>query len=187
MKKFLTVVVMLMTCFTLSVNAQSYDYPKFHMGIRGGFSINTNSVSGTDALFFPQGGLDMDFRIAPIPLYLETGVNYMNKGYKYTVPNYDEKETEDDHYIYMPLLVSYHFYLNDKMAIQPFLGGTFGYLTESGDYESALRVGCGFNFGRLYANIGYDSGLTSHHFDDYDSWRNKGFFMTLGFNFAGSR
>lgn len=191
MKKVLTLMVIFMTFFAMSVSAQSYDYPKFHMGIRGGFSINSVGHD-TKTLLFPQGGLDMDFRIAPIPLYLETGVNYMNKGYKLEF-DYDESETEDDHYVYMPLLLSYHVYFNDKLAIQPFVGGTFGYLTESESFESALRIGCGFNFGRLYANIGYDFGLTGHDVDHgyydgyYDSWKSNSFFMTIGFNFAGSR
>lgn len=179
-----------------SVQAQSVSYPKFHMGIRGGLTVNTASVKGggsADALAFPYGGIAVDFRVAPFPLYLETGVYYMNKGGEYKYVQYnggysfsDYTEKFDNHFINVPLLLCYHFYVNDKMAVQPFVGFVGGYLTESDNFGGAVRIGCGYNFGRLYANIGYDFGVTkdSKHGEDIT---NNTFFATLGFNFAGGR
>jgi hypothetical protein len=111
---------------------------------------------------------------------MKTGVYYMNKGYKFEYENYTVKE--DDHFIHMPLLASYHIYINDNMAIQPFAGFAGGYLTKAKEFEGAVRLGCGINFGRLYANVGYDIGVIKHN-----RRSNNTFFMTVGFNFLGSR
>lgn len=192
--KLLIAVAMLFSA-TLSANAQfskkeNNRVPdRFHMGIRGGVSINSWSEGG-DAKTFPYGGFNMDFQIAPIPLFLETGVYYMNKGFTYEdsyysrYGSYSYEEDIDDHYIHMPLLVSYHINVAPNLFIQPFVGGVGGYLTESEEFEAAVRVGCGFNFGRLYANVGYDIGVTPHGHND---GTNGTFFATIGFNWAGSR
>lgn len=178
------VAAVVFTVVATSVSAQSVQYPSFHFGIRGGLTVNSSSFSDTNlsgaSKSFPYGGLAADFKIASIPLYLETGVYYMNKGYKFEYGNYTVKE--DDHFIHMPLLASYHIYINDNMAIQPFAGFAGGYLTKAKEFEGAVRIGCGFNFGRLYANVGYDIGVIKH-----DRRSNNTFFATIGFNFLGSR
>jgi len=181
-KKLVAVVILLVAA--TSAYAQSVDYPSFHMGIRAGLTVNSSSFSDTNlsgaSKSFPYGGLAADFKIASIPLYLETGVYYMNKGYKFEYENYTLKE--DDHFIHMPLLASYHIYINDNMAIQPFAGFAGGYLTKAKEFEGAVRIGCGFNFGRLYANVGYDIGVIKHN-----RRSNNTFFATIGFNFLGDR
>ena len=178
------VAAVLFSMAVTSVSAQSVQYPSFHFGIRGGLTVNSSSFSDTNlsgaSKSFPYGGLAADFKIASIPLYLETGVYYMNKGYKFEYGNYTVKE--DDHFIHMPLLASYHIYINDNMAIQPFAGFAGGYLTKAKEFEGAVRIGCGFNFGRLYANVGYDIGVIKHN-----RRSNNTFFTTIGFNFLGSR
>ena len=83
MKTFKTLLAaVLMLTVAASANAQSVAYPRFHLGLRAGVSVNFPKVSGYDinSLTFPQGGVSIDFRLAPIPLYFETGVYYMNKG-----------------------------------------------------------------------------------------------------------
>ena len=190
----------------VGASAQSVTYPRFHMGIRGGISLNSvkidADVDGVSSFAFPHGGISLDFRLAPFPLYFETGAYYMNKGattewtyYSYGMATTTSTEKEHDHYIYAPVLFSYHYYLNDKMALQPFVGATLGYLTESEDFEAAIRIGLGFNFGRLYANVGYDFGVAKHDaligYTKYGIYTSKlhsnTFFATIGFNFAGSR
>jgi hypothetical protein len=204
-KMMKTMATALLMFVAVGASAQSVTYPRFHMGIRGGLTVNSISIAdfeGNDkALTFAHGGLAFDFRLAPFPLYFETGAYYMNKGFS-TESTYNygwgygrtETYKEDDHYVYAPALFSYHIYLNDKMALQPFVGATFGYLTESSDFESAIRVGLGFNLGRLYANVGYDFGVVKHDIGGYtgrylslSTYRNNTFFATIGFNFAGSR
>lgn len=188
--KVMLAVAMLFSA-TLSANAQfskkeNNRVPdRFHMGIRGGVTFNSYS-EGEDGLTFPYGGFNMDFQIAPIPLFLETGMYYMNKGftYEYYGYRYSEEESIDDHYINMPILVSYHINLAPNLFLQPFVGGVGGYLTESESFEAAVRAGVGINFGRLYMNVGYDFGVTGHGYND---GTNNTLFATIGFNWAGSR
>lgn len=193
MKSFFKVLfaVAMLFAVTLSANAQfsnKREPDRFHMGIRGGVSLNSLSDE-VDELVFPYGGIGLDFQIAPIPLFLESGVYYMNKGFSYELSHGSEEEY--DHYINMPLLLSYHINLAPNLFLQPFAGGVAGYLTESEAFEAAIRAGVGLNFGRLYVNVGYDFGLVTHEYYEYRYYnfdcKNNTFFATIGFNWAGSR
>lgn len=201
-----------MVFLAIEVQAQSYDYPSFHMGIRGGVTFNSMSGKYGDyysSKTFPYGGLAFDFRLAPIPLYLETGVYYANRGVKINknyvieqanklanlynpngnyvpLPDPSGNKTNDITYVYSPILISYHHYFTGNISIQPFAGGYVGYLDKYKKAEYGIRFGCGFNYSRLYANVGYDIGLldvgvsgSKGHF--------KTLFLTLGFNIVGSR
>ncbi|MDR0895170.1 MAG: DUF4421 domain-containing protein [Prevotellaceae bacterium] len=151
-------------------------YPRFHMGIRAGGTSNTYAGDG---FAFPYGGIAMDFRIAPIPLYIETGFYYMNKGFRIN-------GSHSNNTAIMPLVSSYHFYLTKKMSIQPFMGGYVGYGLDAENIDAGIRVGCGWNFSRLYVNMGYDYGLIKYE-NYYFNNSNGTAFITIGFNWAGSR
>lgn len=206
MKTFKTLLAaVLMLTAAASANAQSVSYPRFHLGLRGGVSVNFPTDMGS--LTFPHAGVSIDFRLAPIPLYFETGVYWMDKGgrYKYdsnveglkyaynAFSNWYDNDFKwgkdgshyDCHVIYLPLLLSWHQYLTDKMALQPFvgaiIGGGVGEDSHDDEFESALRFGLGFNLGRLYLNVGYDLGLTEYH-----GIKNNTFFATLGVNIIGA-
>lgn len=88
----------------------------------------------------------------------------------------------------MPIVVSYHYYLNDKMSIQPFFGGFISQVFDgpNDDLDYGLRLGTGFNYGRAYASIGYDFGLKNWGEDGYSS-KSGLFFFNIGFNFLGSK
>ncbi len=189
--KIFAVIAFMMLGLSLNANAQRLSYPRFHMGIRGGGTVNVDTDRGEPGVF-PTIGIGMDFRLAPIPLYLETGAFYMNKMVDLG-SNHDKDydDTYNDHYIYAPLLASYHIYLSDKFCLQPFAGVTLGYLTESEMLEAAARVGIGMNFGRLYSNMGLDVSLTKHEWEDSGSYYTPAqyvtLFWTIGVNWAGSR
>lgn len=173
-------------------------YPRGHFGIRTAFTSNSQSYAAEhpysnfkhDACMFVSGGFAADFRIAPIPIYLETGLYYINRGYKginfahggwwYHLDEEDLEEVVSDHSIMMPLLVSYHLYLTDNMALQPFVGPYVGYGFDMERLDYGIRAGLGWNFGRLYLNVGYDFGIEHEHYT------NNTFFCTIGVNFAGS-
>lgn len=191
-KKMAVVALMLVAGSTMTVNAQLLsEKPRVHFGIRGGVSASSYSLDGMESKIFPMGGFAVDFKVAPIPLYLESGLYYVNRGYKLDIPDYYyDDESTDNQAIEMPLVVSYHYYLNDKMSIQPFLGGFISQVFDGpfDDLDYGLRLGAGFNYGRAYASIGYDFGLKN--FDYYgsdNSFKSGLFFFNIGFNFVGSK
>ena len=116
----------------------------------------------------------------------------MNRGYKLDIPDeyYYDDESTDNQAIEMPIVVSYHYYLNDKMSIQPFFGGFISQVFDGpfDDLDYGLRLGAGFNYGRAYASIGYDFGLKNFDYygSDY-SFKSGLFFFNIGFNFVGSK
>lgn len=124
-KKMAIVAMMLVAGSTMTVNAQLLsEKPRVHFGIRGGVSASSYSLDGMESKIFPMGGFAVDFKVAPIPLYLESGLYYVNRGYKLDIPDeYYDDESTNNQAIEMPIVVSYHYYLNDKMSIQPFFGG----------------------------------------------------------------
>lgn len=192
--KVMLAVAMLFSA-TLSANAQfskkeNNRVPdRFHMGIRGGITSNTytGDANGIDPLLFPTGGFAMDFQVAPVPIFLGFGLNYLNQGYKYD--DYYDTETEDLHTVQVPITASYHINVAPNLFINPFAGGFVSYNIDSNfdkDVNYGLRFGCGMNFGRLTLDLGYDLGLANLGGDYYDA-KSGTFFMTIGFNWAGSR
>ena len=190
------VAVVLLFSATLSANAQFDNNrvtKRFHFGIRGGFTVNSWSGDGVDvdALAFPTGGFAFDFQLAPVPVFLGFGVNYMNEGFKYK----HSDETENASAIHMPLVFGYHFNAAPNLFISPYAGAFTSYcLEDMDDYDGyddnrfnyGLRIGCGLNFGRLTFDMAYEYGLKNFGEKHYDI-RTGTFFATIGFNIAGER
>ena len=156
---------------------------RYHLGVRLGMSVNTMVYTNrlTNRLAMVQGGLAFDYRLSrTLPIYLETGLYYMDKGLNYT--SYDEV-TYHDHAIYAPVLACYHIRVSRDMYVQPFFGFTFGGLTKTSEFESTYRIGAGFNYKQYYANLGVDIGLARH----LRQYTNNTFFFTFGFNFLGKK
>lgn len=190
-KKMAIVAMMLVAGSTMTVNAQLLsEKPRVHFGIRGGVSASSYSLDGMESKIFPMGGFAVDFKVAPIPLYLESGLYYVNRGYKLDIPDeYYDDESTNNQAIEMPIVVSYHYYLNDKMSIQPFFGGFVSQVFDGpfDDLDYGLRLGAGFNYGRAYASIGYDFGLKNWDYGYDKSFKSGLFFFNIGFNFVGSK
>lgn len=167
---------------------KNLEYPNGHFGFRVAFSSSNYSYSDYSPLPFVSGGFAADFKICPLPIYLETGAYYANRGYKYDY--YEGKEADDNHSVLVPFLASYHLYFTDNLSIQPFYGAFVSYGFDYEEVDYGLRIGCGFNFGRLYANIGYDLGLKNYEeydrYGDYIDMKSRMFFLTIGINLAGS-
>lgn len=191
LKKMAIVAMMLVAGSTMTVNAQLLsEKPRVHFGIRGGVSASSYSLDGMESKIFPMGGFAVDFKVAPIPLYLESGLYYVNRGYKLDIPDeYYDDESTNNQAIEMPIVVSYHYYLNDKMSIQPFFGGFVSQVFDGpfDDLDYGLRLGAGFNYGRAYASIGYDFGLKNWDYGYDKSFKSGLFFFNIGFNFVGSK
>ena len=192
------VAVVLMLSATLSVNAQGSNRvtERFHFGIRGGFTVNSwrGDSEGTKSLAAPTGGFAFDFQIAPVPVFLGFGVNYLNEGLKVDWPT--RTETINASAVHVPLVFGYHFNVAPNLFVSPYACGFMSYCVEDLDDEEGpmdderfnygMRVGCGLNFGRLTFDLSYDYGLKnlgSKHLDLYTGT----FFATIGYNIAGER
>ena len=198
----LLVAVALLLSVSMSANAQfskrqnSRVPDRFHMGLRAGLTSNTFIGDGDeylDPLLFATAGFALDFQVAPVPIFVGIGLNYVNMGYKYD--GYHETETEDWHCVHMPITASYHINVAPNLFINTFFGGFMAYnctdIDEDEEWDDdrfnyGLRLGCGMNFGRLTFDIGYDMGLKNFGDKHYDI-KSGTLFVTVGFNWAGDR
>ena len=217
MKKIMMMLAaaMLLTATTANAQFRKKDNnrvpDRFHMGIRGGVTASTLTGDNTDdikGLWFPTAGFGLDFQVAPIPIFLGVGLYYQNQGYsydrvyttgssRYGYTTYTETKDVDAHCVQLPLTASYHINVAPNLFINPFLGPWFSYNCEDLDndndwnddrFDYGVRFGCGMNFGRLTLDLGYDIGLKNWYEGNKDYTINTGIlFMTVGFNWAGSR
>lgn len=173
--------------------------PQYHLGVRVGFSDtqaladNWDGDNGSTDKFGPMAGVAFDTKIAQLPFYIETGAYFMNRGLKYTADYWNENHqyhrhvswSEDNNSLLIPVMLSYHAYINKTMALQPFFGPyvAFGFEDDATDY--GLRMGCGFNVKQFYVNMGLDFGLRSD-FNTHEGEVSSAF-MTVGWNFLGKR
>ena len=194
------VAVALLFSATLSANAQfenNRETARFHFGIRGGLAVNSwsgDAVKGADPLAFPTGGFAFDIQLAPVPVFIGFGLNYLNEGYK--IDNYyGETKTTDLSAIHMPLVFGYHFNVAPNLFVSPYMGSFASYCVEDLDnkymddddrFNYGLRFGCGLNFTRLTFDLAYDLGLKNFGEGDYDAHTGT-FFVTIGYNIAGAR
>lgn len=163
-----------------------------------------------------QAGLNIGgvigFQLSPeYPVYLESGLMYMEKGGKGT--NYTTSGTNAStykagkftyslNYLELPILVKYVYDIDQDLSIQPFAGGYLavgvgGKMKNYADRESAssfssdyfkrfdggLRIGCGIQYQVLYAEVAYEYGLANIARDEFESAHNGDFMINIGVNF----
>lgn len=135
------------------------------------------------------------------PLFLETGLSYVEKGGK---SNYEGKKmTYDLNYLEVPIAVKYAIDIDDtQVSIQPFLGGYVacgvgGKIKNYGDrvaessfskqyfqrFDGGLRMGCGLAYDMVYAELSYDLGLSNICHDQFDTSHNRCLMLNVGVNF----
>ena len=152
-----------------------FGLPKMHLGIRAGVSSNSLG-SPYDALVDLHLAVMGDLKIIQnSPIYIESGLQLINRGFKYG-------DVQNALALDIPILGSYHFSLANNMFLQPFTGPYIGYNFEYEDVEYGLRLGCGFSWKKLYANMGYDFGLNKLE-NYYDDYKTGTFFISVGWNF----
>ncbi|MDR2292259.1 MAG: PorT family protein [Prevotellaceae bacterium] len=168
MKKFILIFISLFAAYT-TVSAQSFKKDIF--GIRAGINsasfvesadaIGINISMETDSrISFHVGFLYQRLLIPTVPLYLETGLYFTEKGFKqslvYTsfIPVYPPNDIDiyahskinvNAMYLKVPLLLNYHFILANNITIQPFagfylaygIGGKMKFTDYSSDKKSA--------------------------------------------------
>lgn len=165
------------------------DAPQYHFGVRAGAASSVPLASNWDGsgeypLWSPVLGVSVDTRVAKLPFYIESGLYYIDRGYK-VKEDHVEIATEHNHSILIPALISYHAYTSTQVSVQPFTGPYLAYGFGDTEADYGWRVGCGVNVKQFYANIGFDLGLR----DNFHSHEGNvsSFFVTLGWNILGER
>ena len=125
------------------------------------------------------------------PVYLESGLIYANRGGK---GDYNGNIKTSINSIEIPLIIKYGVGLPNDMALLPFAGAFANVALGSGHYRSTteghvsainknryqrfdagLKLGCGFEYKMLYAEVGWEFGLANmvHENDYYENLNYK--------------
>lgn len=137
------------------------------------------------------------------PLFLESGIYYVEKGGKNKRLGYDF--TYNLGYIEVPFVLKYAYNIDRNLSIQPFFGGYFAggvagkikdfdnreaYSSFDDDmdgafkrFDAGLRMGVGVGFDLFYADLTYDLGLSNIGNDAFDDAHNSAVMLTFGVNF----
>lgn len=134
------------------------------------------------------------------PLFLETGISYVEKGGKSVYEG--KKMTYDLNYLEVPITAKYIFDIDGDFSIQPFLGGYLafgigGKIKNYGDrvaessfskkyfqrFDGGIRLGCGLAYDMFYADLSYEIGLSNISHDEFDSSHNGCLALSVGVNF----
>ena len=178
----------------------------FYYGLRLG--LNVSSVNSADryldggtAKTGLNAGMVAGVQLAPaMPVYLESGLYYSEKGGKGT---FDGRTfTYQLNYLEVPLLMKYRIDIDRYTSVQPFAGvhaslGVGGKMKDFNDrkaysafdddafqrFDAGLRLGCGLQFAPAYIELGYDVGLANISHDYFDTAHTGAFFATVGVNF----
>lgn len=183
-----------------------YNPVDIYVGIRVGGALAT--MISDDSYFDDNkmragvnAGMVIGFQMAPqLPLYFETGLLYVEKGGKNDSHGNDYSYSLN--YLEMPMVLKFDCEVGDDMSIQPFFGGyvaagvsgkikdfrnrqAYSSYDDEGfkRFDAGLRMGCGFQFDHLYAEVGYDLGLANVGRKYFDTTRTGLLFATLGVNF----
>lgn len=140
-----------------------------------------------------------------IPLYIEPGLFYTEKGGKKNIFSEEgekKKMTYDLNYLEVPIVLKYIYSIDDHFSIQPQFGGylacgvggkmknygrreAFSSFSEEAfqRFDGGLRVGCGVAYDLFYFDITYDIGLSNVCHDTFDVSHNGCLSLNFGVNF----
>ena len=187
-----------------------HDYHRSYTNIYYGLRIGANfSTVNSDDRYLDGGsfhtglnvGAVVGFQIAPqTPVYFETGLSYVEKGG--VGHNNGAKFTYGLDYLEVPLVLKCDINVERMLNIQPYVGGYLaagvgGQIKDFGNrkayssfdnegfkrFDAGVKVGCGLQYGYLYAEVGYDFGLSNISHDYFDTSHTGSLFTTIGVNF----
>jgi hypothetical protein len=195
--------------FLVSIIAILMAAPSFAQFSSGGFELDKESLyygvrfGGTIASLNGDVSVGSKFGItlagviglrlsSSTPVFLESGLYYTQRGAK-------EGNIEITHNnLEIPLVIKYGFKANEHIAVLPFIGPYFAYAVSSewkvknGGNDISYRpkrnnmgfkLGCGAEYNKIYAEVGYQFAATNFLDDDDHSAHNNAFFFNLGVNF----
>ncbi len=183
-----------------------YSHTDVYYGLRIGGSFSTVS---SDDPYLDGGSLRAGLNIGTVvgmqvaphaPVYFETGLSYVEKG--------GEGHNNGDNFPYaidyleVPLVLKYNGVTSSGVCIQPYVGGYLavgvgGKIKDFGNrhayssfddigfkrFDGGIKVGCGVKYDYLYAEVGYDIGLSNISHDYFDTSHTGALFATIGVNF----
>ena len=173
------------------VHSPHRTYTDVYYGLRIGAAFATVN---SDDRYLDGGsmktGLDVGavvgFQVAyRSPVYFETGLSYIEKGGK---GHYEgAKFSYSLDYLQVPLVMKYMIDVDRMFSIQPYVGGYLALGVDSKEgfqrFDGGIRIGCGIQYDFVYAELGYDFGLSNISHDYFDTSRTGALFATVGFNF----
>jgi len=182
--------------------------PDIYYGLRVGPTFSNVSSDSPD---LDGGGTQTGLNVGAVigfglsrhlPLYLETGLSYTEKGGKKETAN--GKMTYDLNYLELPVVLKYVCPVTRTVSIQPYLGGyvacgvggkiknygsreAYSSFGSSHDqfksFDGGLKVGAGVQVDMFYADLNYDLGLANIGHDSFDSTHNGALTLNVGVNF----
>ena len=183
--------------------------PNTYFGMRFGLSASHISsdapeLDGSTSKTGLNLGAVVGIQLAPqAPIFFETGLQYTEKGGKGKL--HSDKFSIGLNYLEVPLVLKYSAYVAPATAVEPFIGGYLscgvgGKVKDYGAreafssyddryganfkrFDGGLRVGCGIAYEMLYAEMGYDFGLTNIGDNAFDDTHNGALFLNIGVNF----
>ena len=199
MKKVLVAIVSLLCSVArfgqYSSGGFELDKESLYYGIRFGGTLS--SISG-DIDVGSKVGLTLAGVIglrlsSSSPVFLESGVYYTQRGAK------DDDYEVTHNNLEFPVVVKYGVKATDDIALLPFVGPYFAYAVSADQkykgvdvsksfprvnrWNMGFKLGCGAEYNKLYAEIGYQFGITNMLDDDKLSGHNNALFLNLGVNF----
>lgn len=185
---------------------RQYRHTDVYYGLRIGGSFSTVSsddpyLDGGSLRAGLNVGAVIGWQVAPqTPVYFEAGLSYVEKGGE--GHNNGAKFTYDLDYLEVPLVLKYNGMTRSGVRIQPFVGGYLalgvgGKIKDFGNrhayssfddvgfkrFDGGVKVGCGLQYDYLYAEVGYDFGLSNISHDYFDTSHTGALFATIGVNF----
>ncbi len=179
-----------------AVAQDSEEAPKYHLGVKAGYvetnvwhDLHLDGQSDRNCQSF-MAGMSFDTRLIRKPLYLETGLYGYNRGVD--VRDGSRRYAKDNFALMVPVMLSYHFYPNYNLGIEPFAGPFVAYNCGFKQADYGIRVGCGVNYKQVCFNFGFNFGLKDNMFDNENGFYEQdgiltSLFVTLGWNFLGNR
>lgn len=171
------------------------DKESLYYGIRFGgtlASISGDYSVGTKAGLTLGGVIGLRLSSSS-PVFLESGIYYTQRGAK------DDDYEITHNNIELPVVVKYGVKATDDIAILPFIGPYFAYAASADEkikntsitaayprvnrWNMGFKLGCGAEYNKLYAEVGYQIGVTNILDADGVSGHNNALFLNLGVNF----
>lgn len=139
-----------------------------------------------------------------MPLYIETGLSYTEKGGKKKVTSLEGKKkmTYDLNYLEIPIVLKYIYDIDGHFTVQPYFGGYLacgisGKIKNYGErkafnsfsddafqrFDGGLRFGIGAGYEMFYADLAFDLGLSNICHDMFDTSHNRSLTLNFGVNF----